>query len=261
MSRKEAIRGLTVDLNVFEADSLQFSLLAKRRRDIGLENARGMLFQPISAEKSTFRDVQNQIDHPETVGWKKAQQGSGIVGTESQRPLRLENPMNPSEAKRSFRFGIDVVDAIEGKQDIVKAFLLEVKITGIHDPEIDAFDQVAGLLDHLGDKVDACNCMSHFLEEKARSPAAAADVQDPTRRLKMDLENPFFHGKKIKFAVLLQRLLTGKGFFVPQFLLGEIHLPRFPVLVAHGILQGFCRFLKEFFGTALRGAAKEIGRL
>jgi hypothetical protein len=62
-------------------------------------------------------------------------------------------------------------------------------------------------------------------------------------------------------TVLLQRLLAGKGFLVPQFLVGKIHRPRFPVLVAYNILQGFCRFLKEFLGTPSQGAAIEIGRL
>ena len=261
MSRKEAIRGLTVDLNVFEAGSLQFSLLAKRRRDIDLEDSGGMLFQPVATEKPSLSDIHRPIHEPEPIGGKKAVQRRSVVGTEGQRPHRFEDAMHLTETERPFRFRIDAVDPIEGKKNIIKALAREQEFTGIHDSEINVLNQLSGFLDHLRNQVDTCDGMSHSLEKEAGSPAAAADVEDPTRRLKMDLENSLLHRKKIKFAVLLQRLLTGKGFFVLQFLLGEIHRPRFPVLVAQGILQGFCRFLKEFFGTALRGAAKEIGRL
>jgi hypothetical protein len=261
MSRKEAIRGLTVDLNVFEAGSLQFSLLAKRRRDIDLEDSGGMLFQPVAAEKPPLGDIHPPIHEPEPIGGKKAMQRRSVVGTEGQRPHRFEDAMHLAETEGPFRFRIDTVDPIEGKKNIIEALAREQEFTGIHDFELHSLDEPACLLDHLRDQVDPCDGMAHSLEKKARSTATAADVQDPTRRLKMDIENPFFHGKKIKSTVLLHSLLAGKGFLVPQFLLGEIHRPRFPVLVAQGILQGICRFLKEFFGTALRGAAKKIGRL
>jgi hypothetical protein len=261
MSRKEAIRGLTVDLNVFESGSLQFSFLAKRGRDIDLEDSGRVLFQPVATEKPSLSDIHCPIHEPEPIGGNKAMQRRSIVGTEDQRPHRLENPMDLAETEGSFRFWIDAVDPIEGKKNIIEALTREQEFTGIHDFELDSLNELGCFLDHLRNEVDACNRMTHSLEKKARSSAAAADVQDPTRRPKMEIENPFFHGEKIELTVLFQRLLAGKSFLIPQFLLGEIHRPRFPVLVAQGILMGFCRFLKEFFGTALRGAGKEIARL
>jgi hypothetical protein len=261
MSRKEAIRGLTVDLNVFEAGSLQFSLLAKRRRDIDLEDSGGMLFQPVATEKPSLSDIHRPIHEPEPIGGKKAMQRRSVVGTEGQRPHRFENAMHLAETERPFRFRIDAVDPIEGKKNIIKTLARKQEFTGIHDSEINALNQLSGFLDHLRNEVDACNGMSQSFEKEAGSPAAAADVENPTRNTKMGIENSLLHRKKIEPAVLFHSLLAGKGFLVPQFLLGEIHRPRLPVLVAQGILQGFCRFLKEFFGTALRGAAKEIGRL
>jgi hypothetical protein len=188
-------------------------------------------------------------------------QRRSVVGAEGQRPHRFENAIHLAETERPFRFRIDAVDPIEGKKNIIKTLAREQEFTGIHDSKIDTLNQLTGFLDHLRNQVDTCNGMAHSLEKKARSSATAADVENPTRNFKMCAENPFLHGKKIKLAVLLHSLLAGKGFFVPQFLLSEIHRPRFPVLVAQGILQGFSRFLKEFFATALRGAAREIGRL
>jgi hypothetical protein len=248
MSRKEAIRGLTVDLNVFEAGSLQFSLLAKRRRDIDLEDSGGMLFQPVATEKPSLSDIHRPIHEPETIGGKKAMQRRSVVGTEGQRPHRFEDAMHLAETEGPFGFRIDAVDPIEGKKNIIQALAREQEFTSIHDSEINALNQLSGFLDHLWDQVDPCDGMAHSLEKKTRSSATAADVQDAPRRLKMDPENPFFHGEKIKLTVLLQSLLAGKGFLVPQFLLGEIHRPRFPDLVVQDILQGFCTFLKEFLG-------------
>ena len=252
MSRKEAIRGLTVDLNVFEAGSLQFSLLAKRRRDIDLEDSGGMLFQPVATEKPSLSDIHRPIHEPEPIGGKKAMQRRSVVGAEGQRPHRLEDAMHLAETEGPFRFRIDAVDPIEGKKNIIKALAREQEFTGIHDSEINVLNQLSGFLDHLRNQVDTCDGMSHSFEKEAGSPAAAADVENPTRNFKMCVENPFLHGKKIKSTVLLHSLLAGKGFLVPQFLLSQIHQVRFPSLVAISILQNFRRVLKEFFGTRRR---------
>jgi hypothetical protein len=261
MSRKEAVRGLTIDLNVFEAGSLQFSPLAKRRRDIDLEDSGGMLFQPVAAEKPPLGDIHSPVHEPEPIGGKEAPQRRSVVGTEGQRPHRFEDAMHLAETERPFRFRIDAVDPIKGKKNIVEALTRKLELTRIHDFELDSLNELGCFLDHLRNQVNTGNGVAHSLEKKARSSTTTADVEDPTRNSKMRSKDPFLNWEKIELTVLLQRLLAGKGFLVPQFLVGKIHPPRFPVLVAHNILQGFCRFLKEFLGTPRQGAAIEIGRL
>ena len=249
MSENGVIGGLTIDFNLPEAYSLEFPLLSERRRDVDLKDPRGMLFQPVATEKPSFCHIQHPIDEPEAIGGKEAQQRSGIVGTESQRPHRFENPLDLAEAECSFRFRIDAVNAVEGEQDIVKALVRKHEITGIHDSEIDALHQLAGLLDHLRNNVDASNGMSHSLEKKARSPATTADIEDCSRLSEMAVEDPLFHGEQIELTVLLQSLLTGKSFFIPHFLLSEIHQSLFLVLGVGSILQDLSDFHKEFVGT------------
>ena len=261
MSENGAIRGLTIDCNLSEAYPLEFPFLPAWHCDVSFENSRRVFFQAIPAEQSSPFGVQQPINQPESVRGDQSLEGKCVVGAENKGVPWLENPIDLTQAATPFLLGIYVVYPVEGKYDIVKALVFKDEITGIHDSEVDAFHQLAGLLDHLRNNVDACNGMPHSLEKKTRSPATAADVENPTRNTKMGIENSLLHRKKIESAVLLHSLPAGKGFLVPQFLLGEIHRPRLPVLVAQGILQGFCRFLKEFFVTALRGAAREIGRL
>ena len=257
MSRKEAVRGLTVDLNVFEAGSLQFSPLAKRRREIDLEDSGGMLFQPVAAEKPSLSNIHPPIHKPEPIGGEKAPQRRSVVGTEGQKPHRFEDAMHLAEAERPFRFRIDTVDPIEGKKNIVEALIRKLEFTGIHHSEIDALNQLARFLNHLRYYVYACNGVSHSLEKNARSPTAATNVEDPTGNGKILLEDSFLHMKKIEPTVLLQSLLAGKGFFVLQFLRSEIHRPQFPVLIVETILQGFYRFLKGFLRIRYRAGAWE----
>jgi hypothetical protein len=257
MSENGAIRGLTIDFNLSEAYPLEFPLLPERGRDIDFEDPGGMLFQPIATEKPSSGHIQHPIDDPEPIGGKEAQQRGGIVGTESQRPHRFENPMDFAKAERSFRFRIDAVNPVEGKKNIVKALIRKQKVTGIHNSEINAMDKLSGFLYHLRHEVNACNGVPHSREKKACSPATAADVEHPTGNIKMRFEDPFLHREKIKFAVLLQSLLTRKGFFVPQFLLGEIHQSSFPDLEITFILQNFFKIHKRFVGIARRCATPQ----
>ncbi len=249
MSENGVIGGLTIDFNLPEAYSLEFTLLSERRRDEDLEDPRGMLFQPVAAEKPSFFHIQHPIDDPEAIGRKEAQQRSGIVGTESQRSHRFENPMDLAEAERSFRYRIDAVNAVEREQDIVKALIVKHQLTGIHDSKIDSLHQITGGLYHLRNDIDPRNGMAHPFKEKACSPATTADIKDCSGLSEMPVEDPLFHGEQIGLTVLLQSLLMRKGFFIPHFLLGEIHQSLFPVLGVGSIVQDLSDFHKEFVGT------------
>jgi hypothetical protein len=166
--------------------------------------------------------------------------------------------MDLAKAVRPFQFRIDAVNPVEGKKNIIEALIRKPKVTGIHDSEINALNQLARLLDHLRDKVDACDRMSHSLEEKARSTATAADVEDPTGSFKMGFENSFLHRKKVKPAVLLQSLFTGKGVFISQFLLGKFHPLLFRAFKLAAILHNLCKFHKKIIGAAAQLTAPEI---
>jgi hypothetical protein len=257
MSENGTIRGLTVDFNLSETDPIEFPFLPAWRGDVGFENSRGVFFQAVPAKQSSPSHVQKPIGQPESVRRDQNLKGKAIVRAENKGVPCLENPTDLSQAAPPFLFGIYVVNAVEGKKDIVKDVVFKAEITGIHRSEVDAFNQLARFLDHLRNEVDACNGMSHSFEKEARSPATAADVEDPTRNFKMGAENPLLHREKIKSAVLLDRLPAGKGFFVPQFLLSQIHQILFPFPVAISILQDFRRVLKGFFGTNRRTGRRQ----
>ncbi len=144
---------------------------------------------------------------------------------------------------------MNAVNPIERKKDIVEGFIFEFQGACIHHLEFHAIDQFPGRLDHLRNNVDAGNGMSHSLEKKACSPATAADIKDCSGLSEMHVEDPLFHGEQIEVTVLLQSLLMGKSFFIPHFLLSEIHQSLFPVLGVGSILQDLSDFHKEFVGT------------
>jgi hypothetical protein len=203
MSENGVIGGLPIDFNLSEAYLLKFPLLSEWHCDVGFENSRRVFFKAVPAEQSSPSDIQQPIHQPESVRGEQALKGKGIVGAESKRMLRPENPVDFTQAETPFFFGIYVVYPVEGEQNIVEALAIKHERAGIHDPEINAFHQLAGHLNHLRNNVNTSNGMSHSLEKKACSPATTADVKNCSGLREMPIEDSLFHGEKIELAVLL----------------------------------------------------------
>ena len=249
MSGDRVIGRLTIDLDFSEAQALELLPLPMGNCDVGFENPRRVFFEAIPAEQTCPLDVQQPVVQPKTVGRDQGSERNCVVGAKNKGMLWLENPMDLIQAVIPFLFGEDIVYPVEGEKNIVEALVCELEVTGIHDCEINAINQFARLRDHLWNNVDARDGMSHSLEKKARSAAAAADVEDPGRNSKMHFKDSFLHGEEIKLAVLVQSLLMGKNFFVLLFLLGEVHRPLPPVLEMEAMLQDLSRFHKTSVGS------------